>query len=159
MVYLLHKLTRNGKYIMILWETDQGRISIGLQPDISKSWRIWSFLTYKDKHCSVLWSGRSEILFYDGDIHIFLAKTLGTLCERRHMICLLYPWSDKWFKGYHCYSYMSLKSTSTVSSWMFVCLYPINVQTTEPMAIRPKFCVGSHITLQGSFTDDPNFKS
>ena len=26
----------------------------------------------------------------------------------------------------------------------FVCLYPINVKTNEP--IRPKFCVGPHMT-------------
>ena len=28
--------------------------------------------------------------------------------------------------------------------WVFVCLYPINVKTAEP--IGPKFCVGHHVT-------------
>ena len=31
-----------------------------------------------------------------------------------------------------------------LSLWLFVCLYPINVKTAEP--IGPKFCVGPHVT-------------
>ena len=30
-----------------------------------------------------------------------------------------------------------------LSVWVFVCLYPINVKSAEP--IGPKFCVGPHV--------------
>ena len=35
-----------------------------------------------------------------------------------------------------------------------VCLYPINVQTAEP--IGPKFGVGPSVTLQERFINEPN---
>ena len=43
-----------------------------------------------------------------------------------------------------------------LSVCLFVCLYPINVKTAEP--IRPKFCVGP-LWSQGRFINDQNFKN
>ena len=39
---------------------------------------------------------------------------------------------------------------------LYVCLYPINVKTAEP--IRPKFCVWPHVT-PGRFMNDQNFQN
>jgi len=43
-----------------------------------------------------------------------------------------------------------------VSRCLFVCLYPMNVKTAEP--IGPEFCVGPHVIL-GRFMNEQNFKN
>ena len=40
---------------------------------------------------------------------------------------------------------------------LFVCLYPINVNTAEPIGL--KFCVRSHVSPWGRFMNDQNFKN
>ena len=56
---------------------------------------------------------------------------------------IVYPWSSTTEKVLTIYIYTLLVCLS-------VCLYPINVKTTEP--IESKFCVGPRVTLGKDYT-------
>ena len=87
--------------------------------------------------------------------------------HKRHFICILlfhrlgrrfcferisfsYSWMEfsvLTTQGMTCYLILTSSSSIYIlclSVCLFVCLYPINVKTTEP--IGPKFCVGPHVT-------------